>query len=100
MKILFVIPTLCNGGAERAMSNITTHLPKNITADILVNSISDMDYPTNAKIITLGMQPKINKSIFYQVKAALLRIKKLKQLKKEGQYDACISLMDSANKTE
>ena len=96
-RILFVIPTLTNGGAERAMSNITTHLPVNVEADLLVNSISEEDYPTDANILSLGMKPVINKSIGYQVVVAIRRIRMLRQLKKRGNYDACISLMDSAN---
>ncbi len=97
MRILFVIPTLTGGGAERAMSNITTHLPKGVDADILVNSVSDLDYPTDAKVYNLGMRPVNNKSLVYQVIAAIRRIFHLKKLKKAFRYDACISFMDSAN---
>lgn len=97
MKILFFISSLQNGGAERAMSNITTHLPKGVEADILVNSVSESDYPTNANIISLGMRPNVKKNYIYQIKALFKRIPKLYQLKKSKQYDACISFMDSAN---
>lgn len=97
MKILFMISTLTNGGAERAMSNITTHLPDGVQADILVNSVSEYDYPTNANIISLGMTPRVKKNLFYQLRAFIKRIIMLKTLKKNNQYDACISFMDSAN---
>lgn len=97
MKILFVIPTLTGGGAERAMSNITMHLPSDVEADILLNSVSERDYPTNANIITLGMKLVDNKNLGYQFVAAVKRIFKLRKLKKIGNYDACISFMDSAN---
>ena len=98
MKILFFISSLENGGAERAMSNITTHLPPEVEADILVNSVSDRDYPTNANVISLGMEPSLNKKSWkYQLKALCRRIPKLYSLKKRNGYDACISFMDSAN---
>ena len=97
MKILFVIPTLTNGGAERAMSNITTHLPDGVEADLLLNSVSDQDYPTDANIISLGMKSVINKNLLYQIIAAVKRTRSLKKLKKTRKYDACISFMDSAN---
>lgn len=97
MRILFFISSLQNGGAERAMSNITTHLPEGVEADILVNSVSESDYPTNANIISLGMRPNVKKNYIYQIKALFKRIPKLYQLKKSKQYDACISFMDSAN---
>ena len=97
MKILFLISTLANGGAERAMSNITTHLPDGVEADILVNSVSNQDYPTRANIINLGMKPDAAKGLGYQLIATYKRIKTLLQLKETEHYDACISFIDSAN---
>lgn len=97
MKILFIISTLTNGGAERAMSNITMHLPDNVEADILINSVSDYDFPTHAKIISLGMKPERKMGIIYQAEANIRRIIKTQRLKKENDYDACVSFMDSAN---
>ena len=97
MKILFFISSLENGGAERAISNITTHLPEGVETDILLNSISEHDYPTQANVISLGMKPSINKNCIYQLRALCRRIPKLYSLKKRNHYDACISFMDSAN---
>ncbi|MDE7430509.1 MAG: glycosyltransferase [Lachnospiraceae bacterium] len=97
MKILFLISTLANGGAERAMSNITMHLPDGVEADILINSISDHDFPTRARIISLGMKPERKMGMLYQVEANIKRIIETRKLKKENNYDACISFMDSAN---
>lgn len=97
MKVLFFISTLENDGAERAMSNITTHLPKEMKADILLNSISENDFPTDARKISLGMKPNAKKGLFYQLKAFCIRVPKLIKLKRENHYDACISFMESAN---
>ena len=97
MRILFFISTLENDGAERAMSNITTHLPDNVEADILLNSVSDHDFPTDANVISLGMPADKKKGTLYQIVALFKRIPKLYRLKKNNNYDACISFMDSAN---
>lgn len=97
MNILFCIATLENDGAERAMSNITTHLPDNVKADILLNSISEHDFPTNARKISLGMKPDSKKGLWYQAKAFWKRMNKLRELKRDNHYDACISFMESAN---
>lgn len=97
VRILFLISTLTNGGAERAMSNITTHLPENVEADILLNSVSDFDFETGANIINLGMKPNVEMGLKYQLVATCKRLVKLRQLKKNNHYDACISFMDSAN---
>lgn len=92
-----MISTLTNGGAERAMSNITTHLPDGVEADILLNSVSEHDYPTKANIINLGMAPQIKKGLLYQFQASIKRMRMLRKLKRSNHYDACVSFMDSAN---
>lgn len=84
MKILFLISTLTNGEAERTISNITMNLPENIEADILLNSTSSQDYPTEANIISLGMNMEAVKGFKYQLTAACKRIKRLRQLKKQN----------------
>lgn len=96
-KILFLISTLTGGGAERALCNLTLALEGQADIDILVNGTSDEDYPHGGTVLTTGMPFTKNLTIFYQIKAFLARFKTLKKLKKEGNYDACISFMDSAN---
>lgn len=97
-RILFVIPYLVEGGAERALSNITNHLPKDWNIDILVNDDSVIDYPFRGNILTLGITDKPRTgSVSFQFKVLIKRIKRLKQLKKTGNYQACISFLDSAN---
>lgn len=97
-KVLFVIPYLHDGGAERALSNITTHFPEDWDIDILVNSDKVQDYPYRGNIITLGID-KIKKtdSVFFQFYVFLKRIAKLRKFKSSGEYKACVSFMDSAN---
>lgn len=97
-KVLFVISYLGKGGAERALSNITTHFPADWDIDILINEDRGSDYPFRGKILTLGFteKPKMD-SIIFQFKVFLRRILKLRRLKKEGNYQACISFLDSAN---
>lgn len=97
MKILFLITSLTNGGAERAMSNITTHLPEGVEADILLNSISENDYLTDAGKISLGMTPEAARGLLYQLIAFFKRVPAVWRLKRTKQYDACISFMESAN---
>ncbi len=96
-KILFLISTLRGGGAERALCNITLAMPDNVEVDILVNSISEADYPHKGNIISINMPIKDHFTMMYQLKAFIKRIIKIRKLKKEGKYDAYISFMDSAN---
>lgn len=97
-RVLFVIPYLDSGGAERALSNITTHFPEEWDINILVNSDKFIDFPFKGEIISLGIdeKPKTG-SILFQLKAFIKRVIALRRLKKQGNYSACISFLDSAN---
>ena len=97
-SVLFVIPYLYNGGAERALSNITTHFPKDWEIDILVNSDKVKDYPFRGNILSLGIdkEPRTS-SVFFQFGVFLKRVAALYKLKRKGRYCACISFLDSAN---
>lgn len=96
-KILFVISTLRGGGAERALCNITLAMPDHVEVDILVNSVSDMDYPHKGTVISIDVPVKNSLSLLYHAKVFIKRIYMLRRLKKKNDYDACISFMDSAN---
>lgn len=97
-KVLFVISSLKKGGAERALSNITVHFPKEWGIDILVNNDDVIDYPFRGNIITLGIAGKTwTNSVFFHFKLLIKRMKMLRRLKKSGEYQACISFQDSAN---
>lgn len=97
-KILFVIPYLVEGGAERALSNITMHFPMDWDIDILVNDDKVIDYPFRGNIMALGIteKPKTS-SVLFQFRVFLRRARKLRNLKKAKKYQACISFLDSAN---
>lgn len=97
-KILFVIPYLHKGGAERVVSNLTMNFPNDWDIDILINSDKYIDYPVRGNIISLGIdeKPKTG-SVLFQFRVFIKRVKKLYRLKKDNQYKACISHLDSAN---
>ena len=97
-KVLFVISTLDTGGAQRAVSNITTHFPGDYEIDILLNDSQSISYPYKGNILDLGFEPKEDKTgLIYQLRVLLRRVIKLRKLKKTGEYLACYSFLDSAN---
>lgn len=97
-KVLFVIPYLVEGGAERALSNITTHFPPEWHIDILVNDDTVVDYPYKGTVLTLGFTGEMKTdSVFFQFRVLLRRVRRLRALKKRGDYQACVSFLDSAN---
>lgn len=97
-RVLFVIPYLYEGGAERALSNIEMNFPDDWEIETLINSEYKKAYPIKGRIHTLGInkKPKTG-SVFFQFGVLIKRTAALWKLKKSGKYDACISMMDSAN---
>lgn len=96
-KILFVIPILTLGGAERIVSNLSYAFPKDYELEVLLNSISNSDFSFNGNVICMGMQSGIKQTLLYQIRAFMLRVRYLKKLRRKNDYEAVISFSDSAN---
>lgn len=95
-KVVFLIGTLSNGGAERVVSNISTYLPKNIEKEIVL-------FGDNAKI-----DYKYEGTITYLDKASVAgplsklvvlvsRIKKIRKIKRENPSVPIISFLEYPN---
>lgn len=88
-KILMIIPVLSGGGAERVVSNLTLGLMDVYDIDILLD-YNATGYPYKGNIMMLTRQYAepggIGKFFLYLKKYFLL-----KEMKKEGRYDAYIS---------
>ncbi len=98
MKIAFVVNSLSNGGAERTISNITTHLPEGYDADIIVNDDSTPAYPVNSRVISLGLKPCADKlKLSYQLQLFFKRVSALRKLKRENNYKVVFSFSESAS---
>ena len=97
-KVLIICSTLNAGGAAKIVSNFTRHLPDEWSIDILLNSDKNIEFPYKGEIISLGIkEPKRLTSFNYHGKVFLKSWKKIRKLKRQNQYKACISFMDSAN---
>lgn len=96
-KVLFMVSTLTGGGAERTVSNLSQYFPNDYELDVLVNCKTENDYPFKGNIISLGMDYRVNKSTWYQIRAFVKRMKKLKEMRKHNHYDAVLSLIDSSS---
>jgi len=97
-KVLFVISSLSDGGAQRALSNIVMGFPDDWEIDILLNSAENITYPYKGNIIELGIsRPTHYKNVFFHLKLFFRRFFTLRRLKKSNSYQACISFLESAN---
>ena len=97
-KILMVVSTLNNGGAQKIMSNIMMSLPSDWTVDIILNDVEKIAYPYKGNIISLGLKSQLDKTkVWYQLKVFLKRMQVVHKYKKSGEYVACLSALTSAN---
>lgn len=97
-RILMVISTLNFGGAQRAFANMSLAFPEEYEVDFLLNDTNNISYDYKGGIIDLGLkEPADRSSLLYQLKVFVKRYGKLKELKRSGRYDACISALSSAN---
>ena len=96
-KVLFVIRSLSGDGAERALSNIVTHLPSEWDVDILINHEKLVQYPYKGNLLTLGLVSDKRKSPLFIIKELWIKTRYLKAIKEKKQYDAVVSFLDTSN---
>ncbi|MGH1601605.1 glycosyltransferase [Campylobacter majalis] len=92
MKILFVITSLQNGGAERVCVTLANHLSKNNDVSILKHDKNEPFYKLNSNIKLIN--PHVFKSAFMR---RIKKISDLRSLIKREKYDVVVSFMDSTN---
>lgn len=97
-KVAFLISSLNTGGAQRAVSSVVTNFPKDWEIDLILNNEENIVYPYCGNIISLNIkEPKQRVSLVYQGKVFFKRLRMLRKLKRENEYQAVISFMESAN---
>lgn len=97
-RVLFVIPNMDLGGAQRALSNIQLHFPEDWEIDTLVNTEKGGKFPLRGRVISLHLDnANCRFTWLFQIEAFVRRVKNLRSLRNQNCYKACISLIDSAN---
>lgn len=92
-KIAFLLGQMCNGGAERVISNLSMGLLTNYEVyTILLKQSSDVDYPLRGIVETIDDGKKRNK---YGM--LLYHIKEIKKIIKKNNIDTVISFMEYPN---
>ncbi len=94
-KIAFIMQCLTGGGAERTVANLSLELSKSYDVYILLFDGKRVTYPHNAKIIDLALPSKLGR--FAKVVNVFRRIRAVRKIKKEYQFDSVVSFMFGAN---
>ncbi len=97
-RIALVVNSLSNGGAERAVSNLSLHLSEQYDIDLIVNDLEHLDYPYRGHIISLGLAAGQNRmGTGYQILALVRRTVCLRKLRKTQKYEAVLSFSEMTN---
>ncbi len=76
-KIIIIVPTLSNGGAERVAASLSLYFPDEVQV-LYVLYQNDITYLYKGRIISLNIDP--SKSIFSKAYNFLYRLLKLKSI--------------------
>ena len=97
-KLLFIIPFMHEGGAQRALSNLQVNLPDGYDSDTILNSEANRAYPNSGIVVDLhseripGIVKGLSQGIMFIKRTAMI-----KKMLKTNRYKASISFVDSAN---
>ena len=91
MKILFIVPSLARGGAERVVVRLSKELSKENEVDILIyrNRI-EYEVPRSANVHVLQTE---GISMLSRMKNTFIRTKEIRKLLSERHYDVVVSFL-------
>ncbi|WP_070328415.1 glycosyltransferase [Exiguobacterium aurantiacum] len=94
-KIAFLIPTLQGGGAEKLVSILSKELDKHYDLTIIFYNDSNRAYSYSGKMINLNISNDGN--FFRRTINFCKKIKGIRKIKSDNNYDVVVSFMDGAN---
>lgn len=94
-NIMFVVPTLVGGGAEKTVANLSRYLSNEYNIFIVVLRDTEKKYSYNGNLIVLSKEQPQN--IFLKCIYYLKQIRVLKKLKKEHNIKTTISFLVQAD---
>lgn len=94
-NILFVVPTLVGGGAEKTVANLSKYLGQYFNINIVVIEDTDQKYNYSGNLIVLKSQNESN--LLHKVISRIRRAKELKKIKKQLRIKCAISFLFQAD---
>lgn len=94
-NIIFILPELYGGGAEKTIGNLSRELIKNYNIDIILFRDTPIKYAYSGNLVYLPQRKKDN--IIAKILFFLKSIKFLKKYKKDHNIDYSISFLTSAD---
>lgn len=94
-RILFILPTLCGGGAEKTVANLSNYLSKKYEVFIAVFRDTPTKYNYSGNLLVLNNRKNYN--IIDKIIFTFKSISKLKRLKKNLNINYSISFLTTAD---
>ena len=92
MKILFVSGNLCDGGAQRVISVVSSELAeKGHDVSLILFSRNEKEYPISEKVKIFALAPNFED---YQKISGLKRIKLIRKLLKEIKPEVAVGFLE------
>ena len=97
MKVLIVIPSLCNGGAERVASLLSTGLSGEGHDVYLGLAVKAISYPFSGELVDFGIKDPYKRDVASRFLSTVELTVKLRRLKKKIDPDVTVSFLEVAN---
>ncbi len=94
-NLMFIIPTLCGGGAEKTVANLSNYLIEDYNIDIVTFKETELKYSYSGNLIVLAK--KKNSNIIKKIIFTIRSIFQLRKLKKERKINYAISFVTPAD---
>lgn len=94
MKIAFLVQSLCNGGAERTVSNLSLAMQKEHDVTVILFDARNNHYPHGGRLIDLNLISK--KNTLGKVINLLRRTRVLYKLFQHEKFDAIYTFLEAA----
>ncbi|MDF1617762.1 glycosyltransferase [Petrocella sp. FN5] len=96
MKVAIILPQNFSGGAERVVSNLSFELSKYCELHVIVFNYRTEDaYELDGHVIDMDLT--LRKTLFGKAMNFVKRLHRLKKIKRDMEFDCCISFLASAN---
>lgn len=93
-KVIFFIPTLSGGGAERVVSELSCNLPECIRQYIVLFH-DKISYPHRAELMSLGLDDDDSRNIFVKAMRIIKRVVRFKKVVDAVRPDVVISFLQA-----
>jgi len=93
-KVMFLIPTLERGGAERVVSYLTQRLPEDMKKYVVLHDAKKVDYDHEGELIDLDLNLPREHHLLFEIFRGSWRLKKVKE---KHRFDTSVSFLSKSH---